>query len=198
MISPCNLVTFNWVWIGLLDEASGEVRPAAANGLDVKDWPLPIINIHAGILAGGLVAQAIRTSSVITSENGQSDERIQVLQDRFREFGFRSTAVVPFRLEGRVIGVLTLLSQESGLFNDIQEIHLLEEMGLDISFALNSMETEAKRRQGEEKIEQAEPASEGSPRDRHSYSLPPIRWKALSVLHQVIPRVARLSASDLT
>ena len=143
---------FHLAWIGLVEAATGDVKPVAATGLDADHWPLPIVNIHAGPLAGGLVAQAIHTSNVITSENPQTDERIQVLQDRIQQHDFRSAAVVPFLLGGRVIGTLTLLSQETGLFNDIQEIHLLNQMGLDISFALETLESEKERKRAEEHI----------------------------------------------
>ena len=143
---------FHLAWIGLVEAATGDVKPVAATGLDVDHWPLPIVNIHAGPLAGGLVTQAIHTSNVITSENPQTDERIQVLQDRIQQHDFRSAAVVPFRLGGRVIGTLTLLSQETGLFNDMQEIHLLNQMGMDISFALEALESERERKRAEEHI----------------------------------------------
>jgi PAS domain S-box-containing protein len=143
---------FHLAWIGLVEAATGDVKPVAATGLDVDHWPLPIVNIHAGPLAGGLVAQAIHTSNVITSENPQTDERIQVLQDRIQQHDFRSAAVVPFRLGDRVVGTLTLLSQETGLFNDMQEIHLLNEMGQDISFALDALESEKVRKRAEAHI----------------------------------------------
>jgi transcriptional regulator with GAF, ATPase, and Fis domain len=39
------------------------------------------------------------------------------------------------------------------LFKDAEELRLLDEMGLDISFALDSMETEAERKRAQEKIE---------------------------------------------
>jgi len=143
-------------WIGLVEEATGEVRPVAATGLDINHWPLPIVNIYTGLLAGGLVAQAIHSSNVITSENGQTDERVQVIQEQFHQHEFRSVAVIPLRLRDRVIGTLTLLSQETGLFNDIQEVRLLNEMGLDISFALDTMEKEVERKRIEEMLRESE------------------------------------------
>jgi len=81
-------------WIGLVEESTGEVRPVAATGLDINHWPLPIVNIYTGPLVGGLVAQAIHSSNVITSENGQTDERVQVIQERFLQHEFRSVAVI--------------------------------------------------------------------------------------------------------
>lgn len=90
---------FSAAWIGLLDEASGDVQPTAASGrLDANDWQLPIVNIQAGPLSNGLIAQSFQTSHVMTSDNLQTDERLQSLHEQFRQYGFRSSAVVPFRL----------------------------------------------------------------------------------------------------
>src|SRR5207247_9153033 len=68
-------------WVGLLDETSGNVPPVFANGLDVKNWPLPIVNIHTGPLSSGLVAQSIYTSSVVISEDVQADKHLRLLHN---------------------------------------------------------------------------------------------------------------------
>lgn len=70
---------FSLAWVGLLDEDSGEVKPVAANGFDLAQWPFPVINIHQGDLKDGLVAMSIRTSQVVTSKDIQIDDRIQIL-----------------------------------------------------------------------------------------------------------------------
>ena len=144
---------FSLAWIGLLDEASGDVKPAAANGLDVNQWPLPIVNIHTSPCSEGWIAQALRLSKVLTSGNIQSNEPRQSWQAQLHQDGFYSSAVVPFRRRDRAIGVLVLLSQEDGVFQYVEEVSLLDEMGLDISFALDTMETEAERKQVDEKIQ---------------------------------------------
>jgi GAF domain-containing protein len=109
--------------------------------------------MHTGPLSDGLISQALRTSNVLTSGNLQNDERLRILHAQLHKHGFYSSAVVPFRLKGKAIGVLLLLSQESGLFKDVEELSLLDEMGLDISFALDTMETEAEHRQAARQIE---------------------------------------------
>lgn len=138
---------FSLAWVGLLDEASGEIRPAAATGLDVAHWPFPIVNIHQGNGKDGLAATAIRTARTVTSEDVQTDARTQKQHAHIRGFAFHSSAVVPFRLKGKTIGMLGLVSSEANLFNAEEEIRLLEEMGLDISFALDTIEIERLRKE---------------------------------------------------
>jgi PAS domain S-box-containing protein len=144
---------FALVWIGLLDEDAGEIRPVAANGLDVAQWPFPIIDVHKGTLKDGLIARAIRTSKVITSEDIQTDKRLKNLYSQLQKYAYHSSAAVPFRLNGRTIGVLSLVSPEEDLFKAEEEKRLLEEMGLDISFTLDTMKIEAERKRAERKIE---------------------------------------------
>jgi len=143
---------FSVAWIGLLDDASGDVLPVAANGLDVKKWPLPIINIREGMYRNGVIADAVKTSRVETSDNVQTDERTKSLQGAVLKFGFRSLASIPFRLRDRTIGVLNLISAETGFFNAEEEVLLLEEMGLDISFALDNLENEKERKRAEAQV----------------------------------------------
>ena len=138
---------FALAWIGLLDAESGEVRPVVTNGLDVTHWPFPPINIHQGPFKNGLIATATRTSRVVTSEDVQTDKRTKGLDDLLQKDSYRSLAAVPFQLKGRTIGVLALVSREEGLFKAKEETLLLEEMGLDISFALDTMENEKTMRQ---------------------------------------------------
>lgn len=143
---------FSLAWIGLLDAASGEIRPIAANGLDVANWPFPIVNIHKGDGKDGLAAIAMRTTRVATSENIQTDERMQKQHDQLRDFAYHSSAAVPFRFQGKTIGILGLVSSDDGLFKGKDEIRLLKEMGMDISFALETMEIEAARQQAEQQV----------------------------------------------
>jgi PAS domain S-box-containing protein len=144
---------FALAWIGLLDDATGDVKPVAANGLDLQQWPFPAVNIQEGVLKNSLAATAVRTSKVITSEDILTDPGLQNTYERFQKYGYRSAAAIPFRLRGRTIGMLSLASNQVGLFQSREEVLLLDEMGLDISFALDTMETEAERQEANAKVE---------------------------------------------
>jgi PAS domain S-box-containing protein len=138
---------FSLAWAGLLDEDLGEIRPVAVKGTEETQWTLPIINIYEGELKNGLIAEAVRTSKVMTSEDVRADKRLKNLYDYFHKYAYHSSAAIPIRLKNKTIGVISLSSAETGLFQDEQEVHLLKEMGLDISFALDTMETERSKRQ---------------------------------------------------
>ncbi|MFN8384136.1 MAG: PAS domain-containing protein [Anaerolineales bacterium] len=68
--SICDVSTkfgeFALAWIGILDAETGNIKPVAASGLDLAQWPFPQVNIHKGDFQNGLAATAIRTSKVVT------------------------------------------------------------------------------------------------------------------------------------
>jgi PAS domain S-box-containing protein len=158
--SVCNIAVnfgeFALAWIGLLDESSGDIIHVASSGLDVTQWAVKRVNIHQGDFKDGLTATAIRTSRVITSENLQTDKRAQTIRNKIQQFSYHSSASVPFQFKGKTIGALALTSREQGLFKAQEEVRLLEEMGQDISFALDNMEMEAERKRVEQQLRESE------------------------------------------
>jgi PAS domain S-box-containing protein len=149
--SICNVAVeyggFALVWVGLLDEATGDVKPVAANGLNVTNWPLETVNTKQGPFTVAPIATALRTSRVVTSEEIPADQRMQNIHFRYQNHTYLSAAAVPFRLRGKTIGVISLVSDEEGFFKSPEETRLLEEMGLDVSFALDTIENDLERKE---------------------------------------------------
>ncbi len=143
-------------WIGLLDESTGNIKPVFAKGLDVNHWPFPTINIDQGPTHLGIAATAMRISKVMISDDIQTDPRTRDLHIQLQEYGYHSMAVVPFRLQGHTTGALNLISREPGFFKNKEELRLLEEMGLDISFALDTIANEDEQEQAEERSRESE------------------------------------------
>ena len=143
-------------WIGLIDETSGDVQPIASKGLDIAQLPLPHNNVHRQEFRDSPIATAFRTSKVTTSDDILMDSRTSGSSAGLQAFPYRAAAIIPFRLRNKSVGVLTLLSSEKGMFRDEDEIRLLDEMGLDISFALDNMENEKERKAAEETLRRSE------------------------------------------
>ncbi|HUI10642.1 MAG TPA: PAS domain S-box protein [Bacteroidota bacterium] len=143
---------FPLVWIALFDESTGDLRPAAAYGMDVTHWPYPVANVRTGALRESLSAEAFRSSKVVTSEDISADSRLTTVLDHIKGRPYRSSASVPFQLGGKTIGVLNLLSATPGIFRSSNELKLLREMGTDISYALDRISAEQKEREEEERL----------------------------------------------
>jgi len=80
------------------------------------------------------------------------DKRTKASIRQFSKYDYHSSAAIPFRLKGKTIGMLNLVSDKAGLFKAPEEVNLLAEMGLDISFALDSMAIEAERKRAEQAL----------------------------------------------
>ena len=132
---------FELAWVALLDEPTGDLRPVAAQGGDITNWKFPIFNISTGPFMESLACSAVRSGQVITSDDLQVDERTAGLLHTLKETSFHALAAIPIHQSGKTIGVLVMVSPERGIFDDLEEIYLLEEMGTDISFALDAIET---------------------------------------------------------
>jgi PAS domain S-box-containing protein len=147
---------FTLAWVGLFDRNSGDIRPVAANGADVEQWPFENVNISRGVFKDGMAARAIQSGKVVVTEDIENDGRLRETFGQVRGRDFHSAAVIPFRQRDETVGVLALVSREAGFFEAAEEVNLLEEMGMDISYALDTMATEAQRKLADEALRESE------------------------------------------
>jgi PAS domain S-box-containing protein len=69
--------------------------------------------------------------------------------------GALPTAAFPLLVEGAPAGVFLLVASEPGTFDE-EELHLLDEMALDLGFALETIRREAARKAAEERLARSE------------------------------------------
>ncbi len=138
---------FQAAWIGLVDEVSGEVRPVAASGVALEGLAGPDLSGEVGPLGAGSTSAAIRANRLVVSAG--------IEDDPVRARAGRAVAAVPLRVADRVVGVLTLVAGDAAAF-ETAELHLVEELGGDVSFALESLEREQRRRRAEGALRESE------------------------------------------
>jgi PAS domain S-box-containing protein len=129
---------FRMAWIGLMSEGGDRIDRVAHAGKD-DDYKPQEGDMQSGLLLSkSPVGTAIRTGKVVLYEDltdpGRKDSH---------GIDFRSSAAIPLRFNGGV-GILNIYATEIGFFSQ-EERSLLEEIGLDISFALDKMELEKER-----------------------------------------------------
>lgn len=126
---------FREAWLGLLEATSDRPRVLArvlAGGTGVSNVPgSPDGSDLAGM---DLALEALRTGARLVSGGDAA-----------------AVAVLPLVAEGEVAGVLTLVATEAGLFDD-EELRLLDEMAMDLGFALETGRREEARRKAEEEV----------------------------------------------
>ena len=124
--------------IGLLDQASLSITPAAWAGIDAESLKLMQVSADPNRTDGqGMVGTALRTRQSLAAHDLRHDSKLTPLWARvLLEQGYRSTFVVPLVIGEQGIGVLVLFSTKPDAFNQ-EEQHLLTALAADISFALD-------------------------------------------------------------
>lgn len=147
---------FRMAWIGLMDEESGSVNPAASHGFEEGYLKHLDLNVGRESLSGKRKSdQTLREGKIVINDNSQVDPNMSPWKKEALKRGYLSSATVPFHFKGKVHGLLNLYSAEAGFFTD-EELRLLEEIGANISFALDSMAAEMERVRAEQALHQSE------------------------------------------
>ena len=140
---------FAMAWIGLVDETTNRIVPVCHYGEGSDFLKDIVISVDDEPLGRGPTGTAVRENRVVTVEDFATDEQMLPWRNAALKAGFHGSAGLPLRFDGKVIGTLTLYSDEPNYFdNDL--LNLLAEMSIDISFALDNFEREALRRRAEE------------------------------------------------
>ncbi|MEI8186407.1 MAG: GAF domain-containing protein [Chlorobiaceae bacterium] len=146
---------FGLVWIGPYNHVTGLVTPAFVDSKEQGSFPLEAMNIREASRKQGIIARAVATGNVELCKNIQTDTAMQECCQEACSLGFHSAASVPIQQNGVIVAVLNLYSEEAELF-DQEELHLLEELGSDISFALETMELETRQKENEAALKSSE------------------------------------------
>ena len=142
--------------IGLVDEQSRRLVPAAIDGR-IEEYVRNIrISTDPDQPEGrGPAALALREGLPHYCQDFANDAVTEPWHAMAAQHGVGSMAALPLRRAGAVIGTLNLYSAEPGVF-DAPTRSLLEEMAVDISFALDNFEREAARAQTEQALREGE------------------------------------------
>jgi PAS domain S-box-containing protein len=146
---------FKMAWVGWLDRSTQKVEAVAQFG-DEKGY-LSLFTAYAGDRPKGrpLTGTAVHEGKPVIVNDFLHDERLRGLYEAGTASGFGAMAAFPISFRGEVAGALTIYAAERELFHE-REIRLLEEVALDVSFGLDKLEEEAKRKRAEVALKESE------------------------------------------
>jgi PAS domain S-box-containing protein len=134
---------FKLAWVGLVDPATREVRPAASSG--ATGYLKGIRIIASDVPEGrGPTGTAIVEGRHSTNLDFEKEEKMKLWRERAREHGIRSSSAFPLRTGDQVIGALTIYSDQPRFFT-VDEVALLLSLSENLSFAIAAFEVEKKR-----------------------------------------------------
>ena len=103
----------------------------------------------------GPIATAILEGRRYICNDVATDPKMAPWRDLAQRYGLRAAAAFPLRRGGRVWGAITHYAGEPGFFEQ-DLVALLEDMAGEIAFALDSLESEARRSDAEEALRKQE------------------------------------------
>lgn len=143
---------FNMAWIGLVDTDANSISLTESYGVPEEDKPKFINVVYDD---NWPIANILRTSNSFICNDADRDLKLPQWKAYAAARGLQSFMMLPIRRAGKIIGALSLYSNQKHFF-DRQEIRLLEEIAGDISFAMDVFEKEALREQAEQNMRHSE------------------------------------------
>lgn len=144
---------YRLAWVGIVDQDRRELKPIARLGDDrgfvdrlriLIDRPGP----H------GPIATAVREGRPVVWSDLEAAPRDMPQHAEAAEQGFRAVAALPLRVSHETIGAIAIYAAASDYF-DAEQVHLLEALAADLSFAIQSAQLEEYRRVEESGIGQS-------------------------------------------
>ncbi|HEX7808851.1 MAG TPA: PAS domain S-box protein, partial [Thermoanaerobaculia bacterium] len=136
---------FDMAWIGWQDTLAHVLVPLTVQGAEKAYLDGITIRTDDSREGGGPLGRAIRTGQLQVSNELLTDPTMEPWRERARRHGFRSCAAFPIRQGGEVVGGLAVHSSVPQHFQR-REIALLEEVASEVSFALDNLHREKRRR----------------------------------------------------
>ena len=141
---------FRLAWVGLLDLETGCVNRAAATGETgyLDDLNVTIKDGPEGMTPTGKV---VREGTIFLCNDFLQAEITRPWHEKARIHGLLASASVAIKENKVVIGAFSLYAGEQDYFDD-QQIGLLQQMGSDLSFALDNLSQRARLREAERQV----------------------------------------------
>ncbi len=147
---------FQMAWFGSVDVETGFLKPLFQAGKEdgylSKIQNISIKNIPEG---RGPTGKAIREKRYVFCNDIENDPIMAPWKEEALKRNYRSSIALPIKPFGKVIGAFTLYSSVLNFFNQ-EEINLLEEVANNISFSIESIETEKIRKETEYALRESE------------------------------------------
>ncbi len=145
---------FQLVWIGILNKQNGNLDIVSSYG-DVYDYLENLnINPHKPETMLGPTGLCLTLGKHQISNDIENDPKMEQWRARALKYNFQSSASFPLILNEKVVGNITLLSNKKNFFDE-EEIKLLDELASDISYAIEFLDGEEKRRSIEEELQKS-------------------------------------------
>jgi two-component system cell cycle sensor histidine kinase/response regulator CckA len=146
---------FRMAWIGMVNPRTQLLELVASAGRTDGYLEQVNLDLRDPAFATSPIALALREERHVVRNDLERDPLTASWRAEALRQGFRAWAAFPLRVGGRVIGALNLYADEADFFDE-EELRLLDELAMDVAFALEVQGYEAERRRAEEALRASE------------------------------------------
>jgi PAS domain S-box-containing protein len=136
---------FKMAWMGRIDHDTGNLTPVSHYGYEEGYLEKISINIHEKPTSDKPASIVGETGELVVIEDIKNEPNLAWGPEALKR-GYKSLALIPVKFRDNLIGILNIYSEEVGFFSDEEEVELVREMGMDISMAIDFIETEKDRK----------------------------------------------------
>jgi two-component system, cell cycle sensor histidine kinase and response regulator CckA len=137
-------------WVGFVDLKTKTVVPTAWFGKEEGYLSEAVISAEDVPLGRGPTGIAVRENRHVFTADIASEPTMAPWRERALRRGYHSSAAFPLTEKGKAVGAIMAYSGEVGFFNS-SAVALLDELAMDISYALESLTGEEERKKAEER-----------------------------------------------
>lgn len=146
---------FNSAWIGLIKDNTYDFKIVSSSGNDKVVFKNASIQINnSNNINDPIILTATQGKKHIVNNIAEENKKYSYIED-YGQIESKSFAAFPISFYGKTIGVFTLFSKEIDFFDE-DEISLLVDLTNDISFALEYLDKENKRKLAETQLSRSE------------------------------------------
>jgi len=146
---------YRMAWIGVVEEGTKVVRPLSQAGFEEGYLEQVTVTWDDGPTGQGPTGRAIRTGEPYVMRDIATAPEFAPWRQQALQRGYRSSAALPLRFKGQILGALNVYSEMPNAF-DIEEVGLLQEVADHLAYALGSIRLESELAAARQRIQQAE------------------------------------------
>lgn len=146
---------FLMTWIGLIDENGEKINVIAHAGITEDYLDTLNINLKDKDRGNGPSGVAAKTGQHQINNDFETNNNVLPWKNSALKLGYKSSASFPLKSFTKILGVLSVYSNEKNYFND-EEIRLLDELAFDLSFMIEYNTQIKEKARAEKELEQSE------------------------------------------
>ncbi len=146
---------FVMAWIGIKNEITQVLDVVGHAGI-ADDYLQKInINFNDRVQYSGPTGLTVINGMHHFTTDIETDPSMMPWREDALRIGYRSSAAFPLKIRGKAVGAMTLYAKEKNFFCN-EELALLDELAVDISFAIEFIQNEKEHQRASEELRRSE------------------------------------------